>query len=360
MKPTTHRQTPQNQSPNRAGAALVLTLGMLVLLSGVVLAFLLTVKTEYGASKGYEGGTNARLLADTALNLVIGQIREASTKPDEAWISQPGLVRTFDQEGKPAKSYKLYSADSLVEDGSFDPAKGSDLPPVLPGSDPGNWKNQPGLWVDMNQPGIDLGRPDWRDASKKLKIYPIFDGNHIAEVTEQGVTTGQMSLHGKIDNATPADIEGFKVEEYKDRQVTMPVKWLYILKDGTLVPAKASGTKGDVEVVVPEEQQKTAQREANTVVGRVAFWTDDETAKVNINTASEGTYWDTPVANSQFGTPSGAPYKPDVALMYERDLAEMEGAQKEFQRYPGHPATTCLSTIFGSQLGMLDTQGNRI
>ncbi|MCE9588067.1 MAG: hypothetical protein K8R57_07110, partial [Verrucomicrobia bacterium] len=48
-----------------AGAALVMTLGMLVLLSGVVLAFLLTVKTEYGASKAYEGGTNARLLADS-------------------------------------------------------------------------------------------------------------------------------------------------------------------------------------------------------------------------------------------------------------------------------------------------------
>ncbi|MCE9608893.1 MAG: hypothetical protein K8R23_01570, partial [Chthoniobacter sp.] len=48
-----------------SGAALVMTLGMLVLLSGVVLAFLLTVKTEYGASKAYEGGTNARLLADS-------------------------------------------------------------------------------------------------------------------------------------------------------------------------------------------------------------------------------------------------------------------------------------------------------
>ena len=333
------------------GVALVLTLGMLVLLSGVVLAFLLTVKTEYGASKGYEGGTNARLLADTALNLVIGQIREASTKPDEAWISQPGLVRTFDQEGKPAKSYKLYSADSLVEDGSFDPAKGSDLPPVLPGSDPGNWKNQPGLWVDMNQPGIDLGRPDWRDASKKLKIYPIFDGNHIAEVTEQGVTTGQMSLHGKIDNATPADIEGFKVEEYKDRQVTMPVKWLYILKDGTLVPAKASGTKGDVEVVVLPEKQKTAQGEANTVVGRVAFWTDDETAKVNINTASEGTYWDTPVAlGVAVNAPETAKPKAVDDAMFEWDFAARQGAQKEYQRYPGHPASTCLSVIFGSQL----------
>ncbi|MCE9609070.1 MAG: Verru_Chthon cassette protein A, partial [Chthoniobacter sp.] len=133
----------------------------------------------------------------------------------------------------------------------------------------------------------------------------------------------------------------------------MPVKWLYILKDGTLVPAKAAGTAGDVEVVVPPARQKTAQGDANTVVGRVAFWTDDETAKVNINTASEGTYWDTPVSNSQPGiskAASSASYKSSNDSVFEWDLAERQGAQKEYQRYPGHPATTCLSTVFGKQL----------
>ncbi|MCE9588069.1 MAG: Verru_Chthon cassette protein A, partial [Verrucomicrobia bacterium] len=133
----------------------------------------------------------------------------------------------------------------------------------------------------------------------------------------------------------------------------MPVKWLYILKDGTLVPAKAAGTAGDVEVVVPPARQKTAQGDANTVVGRVAFWTDDETAKVNINTASEGTYWDTPVSNSQPGgdqTYLANTYQTRNETTFEWDLAERQGAQKEYQRYPGHPATTCLSTIFGSQL----------
>ena len=104
---------------SKGGAALILVLGMLVLLSGLVLSFLLTVRTEYGSAKSYEGGTNARLLADSALNLVMGQIREASTQPDQAWISQPGLIRTFDVSGKPVKSYKLYSAESLIEDGSF-------------------------------------------------------------------------------------------------------------------------------------------------------------------------------------------------------------------------------------------------
>ncbi|MCE9610511.1 MAG: Verru_Chthon cassette protein A [Chthoniobacter sp.] len=357
--PTTSRRS-WKSGPQPCGAALIMTLGMLVLLSGVVLAFLLMVRTEYGAAKAYEGGTNARLLADSALNLVIGQIREASTQPDLAWISQPGLMRTFDTSGQAVKSYKLYSADSLVEDGNFDPMLGTDLPSAAGGAN--SWKTQPGLWTDLNQPVTDLARVDPFDTTKqkKLMIYPIFDGNHVQEIADPtdpapGNKPGQMSLN----KDGTADIEGFKIEDYATRQATMPVKWLYLLKDGTLVPAKAAGTAGDVEVVVPSGKEKTAQGEVNSIVGRVAFWTDDETAKVNVNTASEGTFSDTPVANSQSGFNAG-PYASSTDTVFENDLAEMQCAQKEFQRYPGHPATTCLSTIFGRQILLRsDVGGNR-
>ena len=341
--------TPSSTQKGRSkrGAALILVLGMLVLLSGLVLSFLLTVRTEYGSAKSYEGGTNARLLADSALNLVIGQIREASTQPDQAWISQPGLIRTFDLNGKPVKSYKLYSAESLVEDGSFDPSQATDLPSA---SGANSWKSQPGLWTDLNAPMADLNRKDPFDASKKLMNYPIFDGTHIN-------SNGQLSLMKDAN----ADIEGFVVNDYAARGVTMPLRWLYLLKDGTLATAKASGTAGDVLVIVPTGKEKTAQGEPNIVVGRVAFWTDDETNKVNVNTASEGTHWDTPVANSQPGgdqTFLNSAYKTSNDTTFEWDLAERTGAQKEYQRYPGHPATTSLSPIFGRQLLLRNEIGN--
>ena len=326
----------------RGGAALILTLGMLVLLAGLVLSFLMMVRTEQGAAKSYEGGANARMMADSVVQLVIGQVREASTRVDEAWISQPGLIRTFDGAGKAVRSYKLYSAESMVEEGSFDPAKNVDLPLALDAGDPKYWKNQPGLWTDLNAPVADLARADPFDAKKRLMVYPIIDGTHING-------NGEMSLNKDV-----GDVEGFKVEEYGKRGVTMPVRWFYVLKDGTLAGAKAWGTNGGVEVIVPVGKEKTAQGEINRPVGRVAFWTDDETTKVNINTASEGTFWDTPLANSQPGMAQPSlNHRSSNETMFEWDLAERQGAQKEFQRYPGHPATTCLSVVFGRQLGLL-------
>ncbi len=70
----------------------------------------------------------------------------------------------------------------------------------------------------------------------------------------------------------------------------------------------------------------------NPIVGRVAFWTDDETSKVNVNTAGEGTFWDMPRFNS-----------PD-----DMTLAYYQPAHGEYQRYPGHPAMVSLSTVLGA------------
>ena len=68
----------------------------------------------------------------------------------------------------------------------------------------------------------------------------------------------------------------------------MPVKWIYVLRDGQMT-APTSGDASKVSFsgsVVPTQ--------SNPIVGRIAFWADDETCKLNINTASEGIYWDAP------------------------------------------------------------------
>ncbi len=68
----------------------------------------------------------------------------------------------------------------------------------------------------------------------------------------------------------------------------------------------------------------------NPMVARIAFWTDDETCKVNINTASEPTFMGQPLYYHE----------------REHEWVDHPPTRDEFQRYPGHPATVALSTIF--------------
>ena len=59
-------------------------------------------------------------------------------------------------------------------------------------------------------------------------------------------------------------------------ELPMPVRWLYVLADGSLgVLDEAGNFTGD-----------GTPGESNPIVGRVAFWADDETCKVNVNTAA--------------------------------------------------------------------------
>src|SRR4051812_25246277 len=88
---------PTKNARNRRtkGVALVMVLGMLVLIAGIILAFMSSVTTDVSASRDYVSQANVRLLADSAANMVMAQTRQAPTAADKAWISQPGLIRTF-------------------------------------------------------------------------------------------------------------------------------------------------------------------------------------------------------------------------------------------------------------------------
>ena len=343
-----HTQGTLPSSSGRSGMALIITLAMLVLLSAIVVAFFSTVKVDVSASKSYEGGVQARMLADSALNLVIGEIRDASTQPNQAWISQPGLVRTYNATGAPLKAYKLYSSDQMVVDGTgFDPANNPDDVPTDAG-----WRTQTALWTDLNSPVTDTTRHDAN--GKPLMTYPILDGNHLYSTQDpSGQTVGGLSL----TQIGKPDIQGFEVLKFdKNHPAEMPVRWLYILRDGTVVPASQGSSSSGVKLAIPSGKEKTPEGEPNEPVARVAYWTDDETAKVNLNTASEGTFWDTPICNTGRTVLLPKPPLPgqvDPNMMYEMDLAEYIPDQHEYQRYPGHPATTSLSPIFGQQLTKL-------
>jgi len=110
-------------------------------------SFMGSVSTERRSQGAAASTFEARQAYESAVNLVISQIREATTDGGMAWASQPGLVRTFDQNGN-RDVFKLYSSATMrMTDSAYDPTKAEESGYVsgTPNIDP------PG-YVNLNDP----------------------------------------------------------------------------------------------------------------------------------------------------------------------------------------------------------------
>lgn len=318
MKPPLHparSATPCRPRP-RQGLALVLVLTSISLCMILLVALLSTSQTELSSTAASARGTSARLHADTAVSLAIGQIQTAARQDDsvsgfETWTSQPGMVRQYRENGQLLRANKLYSDSKMHADNEQD---------IINDTPPADWDQQTDKYVDMNEP---VARRDRTQPDNPPRWYfPILDPRAFATTANQSVEGFSYSqyangLSGSAMNGVVLPGGGGPDEQ----RLPMPVEWLYVLKDGTLGHLDDSGTFVGAGSISASEQ--------NPIVSRIAFWADDESCKININTAAEGTYWDTP------------------RLYHERDgnWASHQPMMYEYQRYPGHPATVCMSTV---------------
>ena len=164
-----------------------------------------------------------------------------------------------------------------------------------------------------------------------------------------------------------------------DARLPMPVRWIYVLRDGSLTTPVGIGTGKNGNIQASFSGATNPPTKKNPIVGRVAFWTDDDTSKLNVNvaggsffdpnnppnnyTASQyaGSFWDTPRVNSVFD--QGTVYGPGIGgyvpgasgnggspIPNGAGLASVQMIQNEFQRYPGHPATTSMANVFKTVL----------
>lgn len=298
------------------GMALVMVVSVLTLATVLLLALLSTTQTELKSTVAFADGSSARLNADTAVNIVINQIQKASrqdagTAGYETWTSQPGMARQYQQTGDLLSGNKLYSDQNMTE--TSEAAIIADTPEA-------NWNTKPDHYVDLNEPVL---RADPANPGAAPRVFfPIMDpraysGDPLRSVegfsyTQSANGTSGAALGGVV---LPGGGTG------DNQRLPMPVEWLYMLKDGTLgyldTNRKFVGAGG---------VKATAQ---NPIVSRLAFWTDDESTKININTAGEGTFWDTP----------------RLYHVRDGDWARYQPMNYEYQRYPGHPATVCMSTL---------------
>lgn len=331
----------------RRGVALVIVLAMLMLLSALLVAFMGKVGTERSSSRLVAQSFEARQAYDSAVNLVMSQIREATSNPDgkRAWASQPGAIRVFDDSKTDFMVYKLYSSNKMqLKASDYKPAdaveNGFGASPAV----------TPDGFVDMNEPVL-IPMAGATDSTLVEAHYPIVnpyaatkaDGKRLSGAGTERFGTGVVEgfVAGSIDHpgglktrlgTTNSSTTGG--DPVPVQLLPMRVRWIYQLKDGTMVAADPSNGKK-----IP------GATKANPPVARIAFWTDDESSKININTAGENTYWDTPHASciqeSGNADSSGTITSPSNSLA----LAASQPSAREYQRFPGHPATTNLSPV---------------
>ena len=354
------------QPPSKRAVALVLVLAFVILISGLIVAFFGSASSARREVAGYEADVTAKQLADIAANVVIGQISDATKSwevpPATAtargrgsqltYATQPGMIRTYDSNGIPGRAFKLYSSSTMVTQPGSEWIASSKLSTEVPNT----WFSQPALYTDLNAPML-VSDPNGKitfpgSTQKASATYPILDP--MALSPSGGTAKSQDGVEGfdlqRVPGFGGAEAQGRPVlaPDYDPTFVRqpgltanpapMPVQWIYVLRDGRLTSPTGvadSGLQANWASLPDGNPNKPSEK--NPIVGRIAFWADDETAKLNINVNSEGTYWDRAWAVGDVVT---SPYG-------ENQLRDRVPVKGEYQRYPGHPAMTCLSPVFG-------------
>ena len=188
------------------GIALVIVLSFLILISVIILAFFSSVTSELTNSKAVANSATTHELADSAVNVVMAQMVDATKGQDSssatlAWASQPGMIRTFDTSGKAKDFFKLYSSDQMTVDGnSFDATK--EAPPP-------DWNSAANgeLYTDLNAPGAD---------SKGLLVYPIVDPS-----ADGTVSPGRVDDKFKVDGFSVTSPPDLSVPKRNRRSTTV-------------------------------------------------------------------------------------------------------------------------------------------
>lgn len=312
--------------------ALVTVLSMMALTTILVLAFFSLTQSEYQASQTYATGQAAKAYADTALNIVISQIRAGAERAQPGvpviHATQPGALRKYNQDGAFIGGYKLYSDDNLIFT-ALPSAATAEQQFYNTTKIPASWNTGTEIYryTDINEPVV---RALSGGNGSGVQVYfPVIDPRAAADITpdssvipvegfsysnQQSMGGSSFGINGVVTPGAGGALESLRLP--------MPVKWMYLLKDGSVGTLDESLSFVGGGGATPSA--------ANPMVARIAFWTDDETCKVNINTASEPTFMG----------------QPRYYHEREHSWTDHPPRRDEFQRYPGHPATVALSSVF--------------
>ena len=329
--------------------ALIMVITSVALITILMVAIFSVTRTEYKSTLGYVAARSAKQLGDTATSVVQAQIQNGHYDPvnnnseysytNKAFhVTQPGMVRVYNADGSFKSAYKLFSSSNMKVTGSAETVLFAASEQV-----PTNWKTLTARYVDLNDPVIRPSLATTASAAAPAVFFPVIDpraaynflGSQTPSSTQQttqveGFSYDKITPTGAGNSVTYNEVlRPSDVSDPTQLRLPMPVEWIYILQDGSMGTLDASNT------FVPSTSGVVLST-SNPIVGRVAFWTDDESCKVNINTAAEPTF-------------SAPPF-----YYHARDYnwANFPPSTGEYQRYPGHPATVALSSVLAPNLSL--------
>lgn len=310
-------------SKDRQGVALLTVLTVMALTTILVLTFFSLATSEHRASSTYSHGLQAQQVAEQAVNMVIAQIREATTvDTKKLWTSQPGAIRVFEDSADTGVLYKLYSDDNMVDASGMEASRDF--------SDLADWDDRPEHFVDLNEPVIRGEKVYYPIVNPSAADFPRWPK------ALNGKTEGVEGFSYTVGDVPGGDFgnEAAGIAKASGGHLAMPARWLYQTEDGSI------GVLNDGMEFLPMYGGQNAS-ETNRIVARFAFWADDETSKLNLNTHAGGLAWDIPKAGGEL----------------DMNMGKFQPAQKEWQRYPGHPATTHLIPALAP--GVIDIVNDR-
>ena len=318
----------------RKAMALVMVVTTVALMSMLIVAIFSLTRTEYKATQNFVAARSAKQLADFAVAITQAQLQNAQNTSTAAndrttHATQPGMARVYNAIGGFVRAHKLYSSSQMVITSTNEADIFSAANQV-----PQDWNGtaNKARYVDLNEPSV---RPGLKGGTTAV-FFPIIDPRAAFTGTNQNSGQTMVAVEGfTYDSKTPTITGGGGQVSYNEvvlpsqaakepdkLRLPMPVEWIYVLQDGT------TGALDSTNKFMTSQPGKEPSS-TNPIVGRVAFWADDESCKININTASEPTFFSPPY------------------FYHQRDSkwANFPGASGEYQRYPGHPATVALSAV---------------
>lgn len=240
--------TPPHRPHRERGVALIIVLFFIVILTVMIVGLLDSSRVERSAALSHADRLRAASSAREGLELVTATLHRQTSDPTR----------------KPAESDDDYNKRKR------------------------NWISQPGMLIVPNDPNPSNPNDPLADQKQLRKPVPLSSGTPSSAFLAQAsldpvFRPPNLNVKTLVEQIPPTHLITNRGEKPAGGTVEEPfemaLRWVYVRQDGSY-ELKADGSPKE-----PPLDTVSLTNKANPIVSRFAYWTDDESSKVNYNLA---------------------------------------------------------------------------